>query len=641
MPLLSLFGYVWEALAHTAAALPGGLLAHLVAGAIFLAAFGAGRSARVLARRSGAPTAESAAVTIGLGLVLLATLAFALGAVGRFGAAGVAVGAAVLQVPWLSAAVRRRIASGKAATVPRPARALRASGAAALAVAALVVFLGTLALYPPLGFDATLYHLPTAQALVETGRLAFLEDLRFPVFPQLTECLFAIALLFGDDRAARLVGLGFTLLTAAALYGWTRRRESETAGWWAAALWIGSPYVVLFGADAYVDTALSFFAVLAVSAVDRLRDAGGAGGGTTAGERIGTSAALAAGGFAGAAAAVKYLGLYWIAVVPLAVFAWGGRRRVRLAAWSLLAALAVAAPWYLRIHHHTGNPVFPYFPEVFGISEWVTPMDLVAPDGGAEPARLAWGEWVRSVALGVSGRWETWVGPHPFNPLLVALAPTLLLLFRRPRGALPALVLGLSYGVVTWHVVPEPRYLLPALAWACAAVAIGLARLGRGLPTRRRSVAVLVAVALAGPGLLYASYRMARQGPVPTTPAAREQFLATRRPGYGAIAYLNRTRGEDYTVYCLWGEELRYFARGRFVGEWVGPARFGRITAAAERGPEALVEELHALDADYLVVTRRHGGARRAAGRSWEVLPELYEDAGSRVYRVPVTATAP
>ncbi len=641
MPLMSVLGYVWEALAHTAAALPSGLSAHLVAGAIFLTAFGAGRSARVLAHRSGGPAAESVAVTTGLGLVLVATLGFALGAIGRFGVAGVAAGSAVLQVPWLTAAVRRRLASGGGAAVLRPARDLRAPGAAALVVAALVVFLGTLALYPPLGFDATVYHLPMAQALAETGRLAFLEDLRFPVFPQLTECLFAIGLLFGDDRAARLVGLGFTLLTAAALYGWTRRRESEPAGWWAAALWIGSPYVVLFGADAYVDTALTFFSVLAVSAVDRLWDAGGVDGGTAAGDRTGTSTALAAGGFAGAAAAVKYLGLYWIAVVPLAVFAWGGRWRLRLAVWSLLAALVVAAPWYVRIHHHTGNPVFPYFPEVFGTSEWVPPVDLVAPDGGAEPERLGSGDWVRSVAFGVSGRWVTWVGPHPFNPLLVALAPTVLLLFRRPRSPLPALVLGLSYGVVTWLVVPEPRYLLPALPWGCAAVAIGLARLGRGLPTRRRSVAALVAVALVGPGLLYGAYRMARQGPVPTTSAVREQFLATRRPGYGAIAYLNRTRGEDYTVYCLWGENLRYFARGRFIGEWVGPARFGRVTAAAERGPEALVEELHALEADYLIVMRRHEAARWAAGRSWDVLPELYEDAGSRVYRVPITATAP
>src|SRR5690606_33265877 len=125
---------------------------------------------------------------------------------------------------------------------------------------------------------------------------------------------------------------------------------------------------------------------------------GAGGGGPAADDGTGTTAAVAAGGFAGAAAAVKYLGLYWIALVPLAVLAWGGRRRVRLAAWSLLAALAVAAPWYLRIHHHTGNPVFPYFPEVFGVTEWVPPADRVPPEGGAEPARLGWGDRVRSVA---------------------------------------------------------------------------------------------------------------------------------------------------------------------------------------------------------------------------------------------------
>lgn len=642
MPLLSLFGYLWEALAHALAALPSGLSAYLVAGAVLLAAYGAGRSTQLVARHPAVATAEGIAVSAGLGLVLVATLAFALGTAGRFGAAEVATALALFQAPWLVAEARRWRGSGRAiARAPLRPGELARRGAAALVLTALALFLGTLALYPPLGFDTTVYHLPTARALAESGQLAFLEDLRFPIFPQLAECLFAIALLFGDDRAARLIGLGFTLLTGLALYGWARRRESGPAGTWSVALWIGSPYVVLFGVDAYVDTALAFFSVLSVSAVDRLRDLRGED--TAAGRRTGTVAALAAGGFAGAAAATKYLGLYWIAAVPLAAFAWGGRRRLRLALLCLLAAGAAAGPWYARIHHHTGSPVFPYFPEVFGASAWVPPseVDGVAAPGGSAPEPMAWNDRVRSLATGTGGAWATWIGPHPFNPLLLALAPAVLLLVRRPRRPLPALVLGLSYAVVTWVVVPEPRYLLPALPWGCAAVALGLVRLARGLPARRSTVAVLVALVLAGPGLLYGAYRLARQGPVPTTPAVREQFLATRRPGYGAIAYLNSTRGEDYTVYCLWGEELRYFARGRFVGEWVGPARFGRITVAAERGPEALIEELRALGADYLVVVHGNATARPAGGQAWEALPELYQDAGSRVYRVPVSATAP
>ncbi len=40
-----------------------------------------------------------------------------------------------------------------------------------------------LSLYPPTGFDATVYHLPYARAFIAVGGLEFLPDLRFPVFP--------------------------------------------------------------------------------------------------------------------------------------------------------------------------------------------------------------------------------------------------------------------------------------------------------------------------------------------------------------------------------------------------------------------------------------------------------------------------
>src|SRR5438067_2511808 len=54
-------------------------------------------------------------------------------------------------------------------------------GAAALHALHLLVFvpLVVLALYPPIAFDETLYHLPFVRAFARDGALRFLPDLRF------------------------------------------------------------------------------------------------------------------------------------------------------------------------------------------------------------------------------------------------------------------------------------------------------------------------------------------------------------------------------------------------------------------------------------------------------------------------------
>ena len=66
-----------------------------------------------------------------------------------------------------------------------------------------------LTLYPPIGFDATVYHLPYARAFVRAGQLEFLADLRFPVFPQVGEMGFVLGLFLSGDlvaRASQLLG---------------------------------------------------------------------------------------------------------------------------------------------------------------------------------------------------------------------------------------------------------------------------------------------------------------------------------------------------------------------------------------------------------------------------------------------------
>jgi hypothetical protein len=74
-----------------------------------------------------------------------------------------------------------------------------------------------LALDPPTGFDALLYHLPAAARFAATGRLGALPELRFPAFPWLNEILFAVALSLQDDVLAQCLE-------------WVSARDAAAAG---------------------------------------------------------------------------------------------------------------------------------------------------------------------------------------------------------------------------------------------------------------------------------------------------------------------------------------------------------------------------------------------------------------------------
>lgn len=189
------------------------------------------------------------------GLIVLATVGALLGVVGGLTVPVLAVVLAVIHAAglglWRGIATRFVGAKWK----------LRGAVAALLA---LPCFL--LATYPPTAFDETLYHLPFARAFLATGRLPFLPELRFPVFPHLSEVLEAEVLGFGGDTATHLVALLAVGVTAALVWSWGREwggQDRPEAGWLSAAIWLGNPLVIYLSGTDYVEPLLALFVTAA------------------------------------------------------------------------------------------------------------------------------------------------------------------------------------------------------------------------------------------------------------------------------------------------------------------------------------------------------------------------------------------
>jgi 4-amino-4-deoxy-L-arabinose transferase-like glycosyltransferase len=490
--------------------------------------------------------------------------------------------------------------------------------------------LAVLALYPPTGFDATMYHLPFARAFVESGGVPYLVDLRFPVFPQANEILYAAVLLFGRDVAAHAVQLFATLLTALLIAAWGRDwmgRRDRPAGWLAAALFLGNPIVIYLATAGYIEAGLTLFVTASLHALDRWRSGGGRGW-------LALAAVLGA-----TAADVKYLGLFFLGIAGLTALLGGPRPRpwpARLRDGLLFAGVAAAflAPWYLRNYWHTGNPIFPYLPQVFGGSLW---QSLPRPEiGEALPHRLA--RWARIPWDVVFERWRYGQMP-PYSPVYLAALPLLAFgVARDARVRRPLWIAGLYAFVCTW-LPSDSRYFVPALPLASLALAGSMASTVQRWPrlaSRRLAGALCLGCLLLG--WLYAGYRIARQGPLPVAPAAREAYLARALPLYPAISWLNRTRGSAYTVWALHAEHMAYFAEGRFRGDWVGQASFERVLGGL-KGPADLHRRLRGLEVDYLLVNLLVSKGMGSLSfpedgelRRW--FEPVYEDGAARIYRL-------
>ncbi len=212
-----------------------------------------------------------------------------------------------------------------------------------------------LPLYPPTAFDATMYHLPSAKAYAQNHGLVFLPFIRFSLFPQINEMLFSLMLILSDDVAAQLVQFLMMGLVALGLYAWGQRLFNPRVGFWAAALWISSPLVLWAGSSAYIDIGLACFIFFGVYAFSNWMD-------TDETQWLAISAA-----FLGFAAAAKYSALFFLALFGLIlVLKEIKKRRFRQIALFTITAALIAGPWYLRTYYYTGNPVFPFFPHIFG-----------------------------------------------------------------------------------------------------------------------------------------------------------------------------------------------------------------------------------------------------------------------------------
>jgi hypothetical protein len=241
----------------------------------------------------------------------------------------------------------------------------------------------TIALAPPVKFDAMVYHLRLPDLYLDNGRFYYVPEIMFWGMPQIGEMLFTWAISIGGYPAAAIIGWLSGLTAMVGLFGLIENRLGLLAAWSGLASLLAGYTLAISLSWGYVDWLVILFGTAFLISMQLWV------------KQKTATALLVSGAFAGMALATKYTaGLLIIAGTVFIV--WVTYRRghlmgmVRPAFQFLAAALGFFSPWLIKNFLATGSPVYPFlFP--------AGAMDQIRLDffqGG-----LPWGGWLDTVFL--------------------------------------------------------------------------------------------------------------------------------------------------------------------------------------------------------------------------------------------------
>jgi hypothetical protein len=587
--------------------------------------------AAVLRKLVFANLSERVAICTSFGLGILSHLVLLVGVMGWLDSTGLLVGIGLAFVA--SALVLHRNGLERAQKLSRRKCIV---AFLALAVPCLILYPAfALPLYPPTFPDVTSFHLAAPKIWLNAHAIIATPFLRGPVLPHSAHTLFAAMMLIQDDLAAQALSLVAIVLIALALFGWAQQVKGTPTGYLAAALWLGSPAVLIMSGMASYHMISSLFCVgfiYSTANFARTRQGGWL---------------FAAAAFCGFAQSTWSMTAYFlpVAAAAFACFLYQ-ERKLSLLLVVMLGFLVGWGPALARALYYTGNPFFPLLTEVFGPGPWWTEQDVAELMHDIRRFGLP-----RSVSNFLALPYALAVAPANFQATVsYSIALFLMTPFVILRGIFDRYVCALgivllSY-LVCWFMLGQiMRYLLPVIPIACLITALTatwfIDWLARSRPNVAKAFVTVAALALLIPGAFCLHETVHRLGEVPTTPAQRTAFLTTQLADYPDIAAANLAPAP---LYALFGETYAYFSDGPFMGDWFGPGRYAQILGSLGSGKE-LHDALRRLGAQYFFVTWREGTPLLPYDDYFAQHFEVVRaDLGSELYRLhdtPIAGAAP
>ncbi len=496
-------------------------------------------------------------------------------------------------IPALVRAVRER--SGAKV---RTTDALMLVGASILGSLAL---LGALSPPGPTDWDGLAYHLAVPKLYLAAHRIFYVPFTSHSNFPFLTEMLYTLGLALHGPALAKLFHYAMFIVTAAGICSLCRRHINPRAGAVGALLFMSVPLMVWEAGVAYADITTAMYLLLGVYAILNWEESADRGW------------LLAAGIVSGFALGTKMLALVPIGALLMWVL-WIGNRRgdpSTVARWGtsikwtalvgLLTAL-IGSLWYIKTYLYTGNPVYPFFYNIFGGRNWSQ-----ADADIYHAAQQAMGMG-RSVLDFVMIPWNvTMNGGKFFDALLIygLLGPAFLgliavtILIGRSEKAVGRLAFVCVVFIAAWFfLMQNARYIITILPLLSVIAGVGAARALRQWSVGRVIVSVFLVICV-GLGIFtgYVLILGSARAALGIEPA--ESYLSRTLDCYDAESYVNDFTPKDARV-LLFDEPRGFYLDRAYI--WADPGHHELIPWGDFHSGDEMVRFFAAKDYTHAII---------------------------------------
>jgi hypothetical protein len=613
-----------------------------------LAFYLAGRAISIATRLRVSGVAERLAIYPAVGISAYALAFTALGFAGLYNqttafiALGLGLISAFVRPRALSAELSETTTRFKAAAtdLKNPVRPLLLWSALALTIVTAIV-----ALLPQLWWDVLSYHLTLPLKYSIAGRLYYVLDIRASSFPQYQEQLNLFGMLLYSTRLAPLYVVLTWDIILAVVYTAARRLYGEKTGYYAAVVFLTTPFILYFLPYGVNDHWWAMLFAVSAYFILRWRDSGS------------WQDLVAAGALAGVAFGSKILHGFLLPVYLFALIAvvYTSKKTFVKSAASIITfsilLVVLASPWFIRNMAETGHFLGFVADDYAQVSMWRgedTQSNFInrflwffSLPTFRGPDMTLW-NLIKTPFLITVGR-TTWGSSNGIGLLLYpGIFLSLFIKNRRKTSALISVSLVLLF--LIWVLLMKtttPRYLYPAIPLAAVAAGAGYAW-ALGISNRwKKTVAVVGFVALLLSTLFlsrYTFYSYIRDIPLALNPGAHHEYVLGNLYGGEDLPKTLDGLPEGSTVLSV--DHKTFYLIGRKAPVYVGyPWNSYFFDYSAARNPEEMLKTIknrgftHVLyregDGDFLFPGSPWGGDPR-----YEQYHFLYDFL--EIYGIPV-----
>lgn len=279
------------------------------------------------------------------------------------------------------------------------------------------------ALGPELGFDALWYHLTIPKIYLNMHEIVHIPGslLYYSTMPKFAEMLYVPGLVFGNEILAKLIHFSFGILTLVALYKVSLKFLDKNLSILVLVLFYSNLVVGWMSITSYVDLARTFFEIMVLWAFLEWID------------KKNSKWLIESAVMLGLAISTKLLALGSLLIFVLLIIIFI-RKITKMLAYCLISLL-IPLPWFVFSFVHTGNPVYPFFTDIYQVNfnfNLINPLTL----------------------------------SDPISPLYVIFLPVAVFLYGKFKPALKIISLYSFFAIVIWYLTPQTgggRFILPYL----------------------------------------------------------------------------------------------------------------------------------------------------------------------------------